>query len=166
VQAPRDTHDGRCGITPALISLGLVLFRIPSVCHATPFRVKGNARVIAFVGGDHAPAPIFSYDGYPIARQVDWSYLARISHGCGLAPGRGACLTSPSPDICARGQRKPQYSGGKKQGLRRALATHQATLGHARHRCHVPSVPLFAPPHGTREPSGPRRSTSNRRMAD
>src|SRR5207248_5292805 len=126
-----------------------LFFRIPGVLHAPPLRTEMSARIIAFVGGDHAPAPIFRHDGYPVVRQVDWSQFARISHGCILARRRGSCSASLSPNVCERAPREAHYSGRKEQNVSTALPTRGATFGHARHGGHVPVVPFFSPPHSS-----------------
>ena len=72
VQPFRDAHDVAGAVGLALISGSLVLCRVPCIGDLGAVGIERNAGVVAFRRSQHAPAPVFVHDGYPIARHVEW----------------------------------------------------------------------------------------------
>ena len=89
VQSRRQSHQTRRAIRPALLARLLVFGLVPRIRHAPPIDGQRNARKIAFIGDDHAPAPIFIDHRDPIARQIQ--HRARAPRFASAPTFRGVC---------------------------------------------------------------------------
>src|ERR1700758_2860531 len=77
VQPPGTVLYGGRGFLLSSTAAGLIFRRFPGTRHFAAFGIEGHKLIIVFVRHEHAIAPQFRDDGYPIAGQVLRSSLSR-----------------------------------------------------------------------------------------